>query len=350
MKKYSSSSAPVGKVLTEGYRKRQCRARLVTALLLLFVLLAAAATLTCGATFYSPSTVLQVLRGIEVEGATFTIYTLRLPRMLAGLLAGAAFGMAGSTFQSLLHNPLASPDIIGVTSGSSVAAVFCILILRLSGPAVSLAAVLSGLVVSSLIYVLARGGGFSNGRMILVGIGMQAMLNAVISYLLLKAAQYDVSSALRWLSGSLNGVRLSSIPPLLVVVLAAGAALLLLERTLLVMQLGPEYPVSLGVKTTVARLGAILLALFLTAFATAVTGPIASVAFLSGPIATRLSGHGQGNTIPAGLVGAGLVLVADLVGQNLLPARYPVGVITGILGAPYLLLLLLRIHRKGERV
>lgn len=103
-----------------------------------------------------PGTVLEVLKGNETKGAAFTIKTLRLPRMLAAIFCGAAFGLAGNTFQKLLGNPLASPDIIGVTSGASVAAVFGILVLKWNGNIVSILAVLSGLLVSSAIYFLPR--------------------------------------------------------------------------------------------------------------------------------------------------------------------------------------------------
>lgn len=155
--------------------------------------------------------------------------------------------MAGNTFQQLLGNPLASPDIIGVTSGASVAAVFGILVLKLNGGTVSLMAVFSGLLVSVLIYFLSQGGGFSNARLILTGIGMQAFLSAVISWMLLKASEYDVANALRWLSGSLNGVKLENVPRLALVVFGAGGAILLLNRQLSMLQLGEAHAVTLGV-------------------------------------------------------------------------------------------------------
>ena len=330
--------------ITDGYRKRQ-RRYVFTALTLLFLTFALACIMMIyGNTIYSPKTVLKVLSGEDVEGAVFTIRTLRLPRMLTAILCGLAFGMAGNTFQQLLGNPLASPDIIGVTSGASVAAVFGILVLKLNGGTVSLMAVFSGLLVSVLIYFLSQGGGFSNARLILTGIGMQAFLSAVISWMLLKASEYDVANALRWLSGSLNGVKLEN------VVFGAGGAILLLNRQLSMLQLGEAHAVTLGVNVRRIRLTLILLALLLVAFATSVTGPVASVAFLSGPIATRLSGNGKNGMLTSALTGSTLVLASDLIGQFALPSRYPVGVVTGILGAPYLLFLLLQMNDKGEHV
>lgn len=334
--------------ITAGYLKRQRRYILTTGILLLLTLSLAAVMMLYGNTIYSPETVLRVLSGTDAGGAAFTIRTLRFPRMLTAILCGMAFGLSGNTFQQLLGNPLASPDIIGVTSGASVAAVFGILILKLDYGIVAAMAVFSGLLVSALIYFLSHKNGFSNTRLILTGIGMQAFLNSIISWMLLKASEYDVASALRWLSGSLNGVKMDTVPALAAVVFTAGLGILLLSRHLLILQLGEAHAVTLGIPVSITRLLLILLALVLTAFAASVTGPIASVAFLSGPIAARISGRGRSSMLAASLTGSILILISDLVGQFTLPSRYPVGVITGILGAPYLLFLLLRINHKGD--
>lgn len=334
--------------ITAGYLKRQRRYILTTGILLLLTLSLAAVMMLYGNTIYSPETVLRVLSGTDAGGAAFTIRTLRFPRMLTAILCGMAFGLSGNTFQQLLGNPLASPDIIGVTSGASVAAVFGILILKLDYGIVAVMAVFSGLLVSALIYFLSHKNGFSNTQLILTGIGMQAFLNSIISWMLLKASEYDVASALRWLSGSLNGVKMDTVPALAAVVFTAGLGILLLSRHLLILQLGEAHAVTLGIPVSITRLLLILLALVLTAFAASVTGPIASVAFLSGPIAARISGRGRSSMLAASLTGSILILISDLVGQFTLPSRYPVGVITGILGAPYLLFLLLRINHKGD--
>ena len=334
---FSSMSA-----VEAGYRRRQRKSTVITLVLAVLVLMLAAFMMLYGNTIYTPRQVWDALN--EVEGsAVFTVKTLRLPRMLTAILAGFAFGMAGNTFQQLLGNPLASPDIIGVTSGASVAAVFGILVLKLPGSVVSLLAVASGLLVSCLIYL-------SNARLILTGIGMQAFLNAIVSWLLLKASEYDVASALSWLSGSLNGVKLENVPLLAVVVIAASCMIVLLDKQLAMLQMGESHAVTLGVKSKMVRLALILLSLLLVAFATSVTGPIASVAFLAGPIAARLCGGGRTNMLASALVGSVLVLASDLIGQFALPSRYPVGVVTGILGAPYLIFLLLRMNKKSETV
>ena len=339
-------SSEKNSIVMAGYQRRQMRYIIAVTFMILLIAVLVTVMMVYGNTVYSLETVWRVLRGEEVSGAVFTIKTLRLPRMLTAVLCGFAFGMAGNTFQMLLGNPLASPDIIGVTSGASVAAVFGILVLGISGSAVSFMAVVSGLLVASLIYLLSNGSSFSNGKLILIGIGMQAFLSSLISWMLLKASEYDVPSALRWLSGSLNGVVLNNVPRLACAVLLAGGGILLLNRHLTILQLGDAHAVTLGINLKITRILLILLALIQIAFATSVTGSISSVAFLSGPIAGRLSGHGRSNLLTAALMGAILVLASDLVGQYMLPSRYPVGVVTGILGAPYLLILLLRMNKS----
>lgn len=335
-------------IIKHAYYKRRARAIIANVSLIAIVLCICIMMLLYGNTNYSLDVVIRVLRGENIQGATFAIATLRLPRMLSGLLVGIAFGIAGNTFQTMLRNHLASPDIIGVTSGSSVAAVFCILVLGLSGPAVSIISVISGLLVSMLIYLLSKDISFSGSRLILIGIGIQAMLQAAISFLLLKASQYDVPGAMRWLSGSLNGMTMKGIPTLFIVVMVFGIISLLFTKYLQVLELGDEFATTLGIRLNLVRIILILSAVFLIAFATSTTGPIAFVAFLAGPIASKIVGRGSSNVLASGLVGALLVLSSDMIGQYVFSTRFPVGVITGILGAPYMLFLLICINRRGE--
>jgi len=333
--------------LKNGYRCRKLRAGLVTIFLMIITFALSTQILVNGTSRYPLEVVFRVLMGEEIQGASFVIRTLNLPRMLAGLLVGISFGIAGSTFQTILRNPLASPDIIGITAGSSVGAMVSILILNLSGTIVSIIALLCGISIALLIYMLSKVGGFSGAKLILIGIGIQAMLNSVISFLLLRASPYDIPAAYRWLSGSLNGVQMTSIPKLFIIVIISGSVIILLGRHLRILELGEDSAITLGVRTDLVRLSLVISAVFLIAFATSITGPIAFVAFLSGPIATRLVGSGVPNELPSGLVGAILVLGADMIGQSAFQTRFPVGVITGILGSPYLLILLIQMNRRG---
>ncbi|HEX5730518.1 FecCD family ABC transporter permease [Microbacterium sp.] len=304
-------------------------------------------TLMVGNTFYGPGEVLRVLLGETVPGASFTIGELRLPRAVMGLLAGFAFGVAGVTFQTLLRNPLASPDIIGISAGASTAAVFGIIVLALDDTAVSFLALAGALVTAAAIYLLSNRAGFAGTRLILIGIGVAAMLHSAITYILSRAAAWDLQTAMQWLTGSLNGATWDAVGPLALATLVLVPLLLAQGRGLGVLQLGDDAAASLGVHVGRTRVILILCAVALLAFATAACGPIAFVAFMAGPIAARIIGPGASLLLPAGLVGALLVLAADLVGQFAFDTRYPVGVITGVLGAPYLVYLLVRINRSG---
>lgn len=331
-----------------GRRQRRRRWILITGFLAVLACVLCCAMLLLGNTIYPVKEVIRTLSGEQLKGVSFAVNTIRLPRMLAGLFAGFAFGAAGYVFQTMLRNPLANPNVIGITSGSSVAAVFCITILHSNRAVVSVASVIAGLATVIIIYILSRGKSFSVGRLILVGIGIQAMLDALISYLLLAGAQQDIPAALRWLSGSLNGSQMPELPPLVITVLIFTPIVIVLGKHLSLLELGEQSATSLGVNTDKTRIALILSSVCMIALATATTGPIAFVSFLSGPIAKRLAGAGFSNVIPAGLVGVNLVLAADLIGQFAFEYRFPVGIMTGILGAPYLIFLLIRMNRKGE--
>jgi iron complex transport system permease protein len=331
-----------------GRIKRRRRFILVTWLLAIIAFALCCTMLMLGNTIYPVTDVISVLLGEQVKGASFSVGTIRFPRMVAGVFAGFAFGISGHVFQTMLRNPLANPNVIGITAGSSAAAVFCIIVLHASSTFVSIASIIGGLATVIIIFLLSKGSSFSIGRLILIGIGIQAMLNAVISYLLLIGQHHDVPTAMRWLSGSLNGAKMENLYALMVTVLIFAPIIILLGKRLDMLELGEQTATSLGVNTDRTRVTLIISSVLIIALATATTGPIAFVAFLSGPIAKRLVGIGFSSVIPAGLVGIILVLASDLIGQFAFVARYPVGVITGILGAPYLIMLLIRMNRKEE--
>jgi iron complex transport system permease protein len=262
-------------------------------------------------------------------------------------VAGLSFGLAGVTFQTMLRNPLASPDVIGITSGASAAAAFAIVFLGWSGTAVSVIAIVAALGVALLVYTLAFKDGVAGTRLILIGIGIAAIAKSVTSYVLSKAGAWDFAEALRWLTGSLNGTTWASAVPPMVALVALGPVLLAQTRELDALQLGDDTASALGIRVERTRIVAIVAAVGLIAFATAACGPIAFVSFLAGPIAARIVGPNGSLLVPAALVGALLVLVADLVGQFALGTRFPVGVVTGVLGAPYLIYLIVRTNRAG---
>ena len=305
--------------------KRRRRFIMMTSVLAILSFALCCTMLMLGNTIYPVRDVVGVLLGEEVKGATFTVGTLRLPRMIAGVFAGFAFGVGGYIFQTMLRNPLANPNVIGITTGSSAAAVFCIIVLHASNTVVSIASVIGGLVTVLVIYGLSKGSSFSIGRLILIGIGLQAMLNAVISYLMLIGRETDIPSAMRWLSGSLNGAKMENLSPIVLTVLLFTPVILYFGKRLEMLELGEQAATSLGVDTNKTRIILIISSVLILALATATTGPIAFVSFLAGPIAKRLVGVGFSNIIPAGLIGVILVLGADLIGQFAFVTRYPVG-------------------------
>ena len=333
-----------------GRQRRACRWRTLLIVVAALVLVVFAISLMVGNTVYSFGDVVRVLLGEQVPGASFTVGELRLPRATLGLLAGLSFGMAGVTFQTMLRNPLASPDVIGISAGASAAAVVGIVVFSLNETTVSLLALAAALATAGAIYLLSHRGEFSGIRLILIGIGIAAMLESVVAYVLSRAAQWDLQVAMQWLAGSLNGAGWSRVAPVALTCLIAVPLLLVLQRPLGALRLGDDAASALGVGVQRTRLGLILAAVCLLAVATASTGPIAFVAFMSGPIAARIWGPGSNLLLPAGLVGALLVLSADFLGQFALDNRYPVGVITGVLGAPYLVYLLIRSNRSGGSI
>lgn len=343
----SAAAAGTADLVAHGRTRRSGRRRASCLLLLALVLAAYAAAVMLGARIYGPVEVLRVILGQPVPGASFAVGEIRLPRASLAVLTGAAFGLGGITFQTMLRNPLAAPDVIGISSGASAAAVVAIVVVDLDRTAVSLLAVTAALATAAVTYLLSFRHGVVGARLILVGIGIAAMLDSVVAYVLVRAAAWDLQTAMRWLSGSLNGASWAALAPLALAATVCVPVLITQGRGLSMMQLGEDAAVALGVRTERTRILAIVAAVALVAFATAAAGPIAFVAFLSGPIAARIVGPGGSLLVPAALVGALLVLLADLAGQFAFGTRYPVGVITGVLGAPYLIYLLIRSNRSG---
>jgi iron complex transport system permease protein len=333
--------------IVETRRRHSGRRRLVIAVLTVILIAGFAVTLSLGQSYTPVGDVIRVLMGDDVAGATFTVGQLRLPRAVLAVLAGLSFGLGGVAFQIMLRNPLASPDIIGISSGASAAAVFAIVVLSLNGPIVSIFAVVAGLGVALLVYGLSFRNGVAGTRLILVGIGVSAMLESFIAYILVRAPSWNLQEAMRWLTGSVNGAQLNQALPLLLALVVFGGVLLSRGRDLEALRLGDDTAAALGVGITKTRVLVIIAAVGIIATATAVTGPIAFVAFLSGPIAARVVGNNGSLLLPSALIGATLVLIGDYCGQFLLPSRYPVGVVTGALGAPYLIYLIVRVNRTG---
>ncbi|MGL4177055.1 MAG: FecCD family ABC transporter permease [Dermatophilaceae bacterium] len=298
--------------------------------------------------------VLAALAGSATSDAGFIVLELRLPRALTGLAVGLAFGLSGAVLQALARNPLASPDIIGITAGASTAAVLVITsgsvigVGVLSSVGVPASALAGGLLTAAVVHRLARrGGSVPPYRLVLVGIGVGAMLTSATSYLLTRADITDAARATVWLTGSLNGRTWADAWPAVAAVLVLLPVILALARPLRALQLGEQAAAGLGVPVERTRRLLVLVSVAAASVATAAAGPVAFVAFVAAPVARRLIGTPL-TLLPAALVGAVVVLASDLLARLLFaPTELPVGVVTGVVGAPYLLWLLARAQRTG---
>lgn len=292
--------------------------------------------------------VLPASLGDSEERMNFIVSTLRLPRLVNGILAGAAFGLAGAIFQSFTRNPLASPDIIGISAGASSAAVFAIVVLHAGPIVVSFAAVVGALLTAAAIFFLALKRGVSAARVVLIGIAIGAVLMAITSYLLTRAHIFDTQRAVVWLTGSLHGRGWEEARNLAIALVVLVPMALLVARYLRVLQYDDEVAAALGVPLSRTKAAVITIGAALAAVGTAAVGPIAFVALIAPSIA-RLLVRSSLTLLPAAVIGALMVVTADLVARRMLaPVELPVGVVTGVLGGPYLLWLIARANRIGH--
>lgn len=283
---------------------------------------------------------------VDVPGADYILMESKLPRALACLLAGGVFGAAGAALQSMVRNPLASPDVLGISLGSSTAAVFCTTILGWSGMPVTFSAILGGFAVAALILLMAKG---QTPRMILVGIAVAAALQSVIQWILLKSSAFQAQDAMAWLAGSVSAVDWAGITRLAFVSILVVGLLTALGHSLRVLELGRPTAIGLGIRDGRVRaltFGGVVVGV---AVATSVCGPIAFVALLAGPIAGRIMGRTA--IFTAACIGAIIAISGDYIGAYLVPGnnKLPVGVVTGLAGAPVLAWLLLTSQRPARR-
>jgi iron complex transport system permease protein len=305
-------------------------------------------TLCIGATVTPIGDVLRVLFGQTVPGASFTVGELRLPRALGGLLVGLAFGAAGCLLQSVLRNTLASPDVIGISSGAGLAAVVAIAVFGASGLIVSAAALVGALLAAGAIFLLAASGSTTGYRFVLIGIAVGAAAQAVIGYVISRADIADAQQAMVWLTGSLSRSLWDQLPAVALAIVALLPFALFSGRTLDTLRLGDDLAVAVGARAGRDRALLILLAVSLVAVATSLSGPVAFVAFLAAPIASRMLRSSRLLVPASALMGSVIMLGGDFVGQHLiLGVALPVGVVTGAIGAPYLLWLLARGGRRS---
>ncbi|MFF7246214.1 FecCD family ABC transporter permease [Embleya sp. NPDC008237] len=313
----------------------------------LAVLLAAVflLSLCVGVRFIPPGEVLDVLSGAD---ESIVVETLRLPRTTVGLMVGVAFGIAGALIQTVARNPLASPDVIGVSHGAAAAVVFG-LVFGLGGPtATPLTAVAGGSIAAFLVYVLAWRRGLNAQRFVLIGVGISVALTAVTNLLLTKADITLAQQAKVWMSGSLNGRGWSQGEPLFWVLLALVPAIVWAARAARSAGFDDDTAIALGLRLGRIRLGLVVVGVLLASVATGAAGPVDFVALVAPQVARRLARTPQVPLVCSALLGALIVVSADIGARMLISnAELPVGVLTAAVGGPYLLWMLTRSRAGG---
>ena len=328
------------------------RAFAVTAVGLVLVVLVAAVNLGRGDFPIPVVDVLRTLAGAGTPAQEFIVLELRLPRILTGLLVGAALALSGAITQAVARNPLASPDILGVTAGASTVAVAVIVLGGVGTSTVGayvglpVAALIGGLGTAALVYALAHRNGIEGYRLVLVGVGVGAVASALTSWLLIRAEIWEAARATVWLTGSLNGRGWEHVLPVGLALFVLVPVALVLGSGLNLLQLGDEVARGLGQRVDLARGALIIVAVVLAAVATASAGPIFFVALVVPQVAARLVGAARPPLVASAVLGALLTSLSDLIARTALGVELPVGVVTAVLGAPYLLYLLSRRNRK----
>lgn len=344
----TATQAPLRDAVRAQRRGRRARTSGITLGLAALAFALFVATMMIGSTRLGPWEVIgSVLRLTDDPSVDFVVLNLRLPTAATAVGVGLALGVAGLVFQRLLANPLAAPDFVGISGGASLFAVATILFTTWGAVATSGMALLGALVAALAVYLLAWRDGITGYRFILIGIGLSQLFVALTGYVIAKADLFDAREAMTWLVGSVGSAGPFELRALLVGVAVLVPVVLLLSRRLGALELGDDAASALGVRVEGSRFVLLTLSVVLVALATAAAGPVAFVALISGPIAVRLVGNAA--SLPAAaFVGAVIVLLADLVAQHLLPTALPTGVVTGAVGAPYLIWLLATVNREGR--
>ncbi|WP_298507741.1 iron chelate uptake ABC transporter family permease subunit [uncultured Nocardioides sp.] len=302
--------------------------------------------------------VVRTLFGGGDEGQRFVVMELRLPQTAVAVTVGASLGLAGALTQTLARNPLASPDILGVTDGAAFGAVLVIVVAGGSGYGgglvsgqlqeigLPIAAFIGALGTALLLYLLSWRRGLDMQRLVLVGIGLGATLTAATAYLLVNARIQDAASAQVWLSGSLSARGWEHGRPVLITLAVLVPLSLLLIRSLNAMLLGDDAARGLGVRLQLTQLGVLIAAVGLTSVAVAAVGPLEFVALVVPQVALRLCGASRPPILASMVAGAVLVVGADVITRAVLPFALPAGIVTAAVGAPYLIWLLVRANRR----
>ena len=293
-----------------------------------------------------PVEVIRVWFGGGSEEHRLVIHTLRLPRIIAALLIGASLAVAGAILQGIIRNPLASPDIMGITSGASLAAV--IFISYLAGTVsiiwLPVAAMAGACLTSIMIYILAWKRGVTAIRLVLVGIGFNFLLGSITKIMLLKNPVYTSSQAYVWLTGTVYGTDWGTVGLMAPWVAIFIPVAFLLSRNVNVLQLGDDVATAVGSSVQRQRFLLLMISVALAGAAVSVGGAISFIGLIAPHIARKLVGPSFGSVLPiSALIGALIVTAADTIARTAFPPYdIPVGVFTAGVGAPFFIYLLYR--------
>ncbi len=344
-------SAPVkGRVVRTGHVSFRVAERtvLVSFALLLAVVGIGLVTLTTGDFELTVGEVVRSLVGQGDGASDFIVLTLRLPRLVTGVLVGAALAVSGAILQSLSGNPLASPDIIGFVQGSATGAILVIVLVDGSMAQIGAGAVVGGVLTSVVVYLLAFRQGVQGFRLILIGIGISFIMLSFNKYLITRASLTDAIAAQAWQVGGLNGRGWDHVQVVGLAVAVLLPLALHFGRRLALMEMGDATAKGLGVDSERTRLALIAISVGLAAVATAAAGPVSFLALAAPQLARRLARTAGAGLVPAALMGALLLTAGDFAVQRLFsPAQLPVGIATGAIGGFYLIWLLAHEWRRG---
>ncbi|MGL1306211.1 FecCD family ABC transporter permease [Vibrio parahaemolyticus] len=310
--------------------------------LLGLLLIASSLTLFVGAANLSAQQVFALL--FSFSDSDFVIHQYRLPRMLLAIGVGAGLGLSGVLVQGVIRNPLASPDLMGISAGAGLAATAC-LVLYPNAPVAMLpmVAMAGGLLAAGFIAVLAYWSKPTPARLALIGVAVSAFLASGIDFLLI-VNPIEINTAMVWLTGSLWGRNWQQVPFIWSALLLLLPLAFWLAWRLDVMGLGEESATTLGTKPRQIQILALIAAVLLASISVSVAGTISFVGLLAPHLARLLFGHNHKLLIPASAtLGALLVICADGVARGLQPPiELPAGVLTSVIGAPYFIFLLYR--------
>lgn len=329
-----------------GLTRRRNRTRWRTVVVLAVAILAAGISLTIGDIAVGPAELWQVLTGGGDQISRLVVLEWRLPRIVTALGVGAALGVAGALVQTITRNPLGSPDVIGFSAGSYFGVLMVVVTMNGSPAARGAGALVGGFLAAGLVWLLAWRRGVTGFRLIIVGIGVSTMLTGVTSWLTLISSQAQYKAFIYWGAGSLDALTWPLVvwPLVLITVILGGS--LRLAGPLRQLELGDVGARSRGVRVELVRAAALGCGILLTSVVTATCGPIDFVALAAPQIARRVVGTAGTDLAPSAAMGALLVLVADLLGDELLPVSLPAGVVTLTFGGAYLTVLLLSETRR----